>query len=145
MFNFRLCRHNDAILSSTLAVSMPPFREKVIGIIHWLLSKSNKCEKKDYRNSWNSSFFSLNINLVLGAVEFFGIAAGLLIWLISIQRQAPRMNVLLFRSLLQRVSQLYFSIYRNILSQYLEPYIFFERLDKFIKRYDLFLRVSFRI
>jgi len=90
-------------------------------------------------------FFSLNINLVLGAVEFFVIAAGLLIWLISIQRQASRMNVLLFRSLLQRVSQLCFSVYQSILSQYLEPYIFFERLDKFIKRYDLFLRVSFRI
>jgi hypothetical protein len=44
------------------------------------------------------------IDLVVGIVQFFAIAMPILIWLISIRRQISRMNVLLFRSLLQRVS-----------------------------------------
>ncbi|CAF3763873.1 unnamed protein product [Rotaria sordida] len=64
------------ILSSTLATSMPLFREKIMNMVYWLF--------------------------IIGAVEFL---AGLLegfIWNISAKRQTLRMRVSLFRSILQR-------------------------------------------
>ncbi|CAF1318246.1 unnamed protein product [Rotaria sordida] len=70
-------RHNiDVILSSTIATSMPSFREKVMNIVHWLF--------------------------IIGAVELLASSIENFIWTISVKRQTSRMSVSLFRSIVQR-------------------------------------------
>ncbi|CAF1376631.1 unnamed protein product [Rotaria sordida] len=78
-------RHNiDVILSSTIAISIPSFREKVMNIVHWLF--------------------------IITAVEFLASSIGNFIWNISAKRQTFCMSVSLFRSIIQRVSQIHFHL-----------------------------------
>ncbi|CAF1156838.1 unnamed protein product, partial [Rotaria sordida] len=72
----KLRNNRDVILSSTIATSIPSFRQKVMNMVHWL-------------------FIIGTMELLFGAISVF-------IWTISVKRQIFRMSVFLFRSLVQR-------------------------------------------
>ncbi|CAF3961539.1 unnamed protein product [Rotaria sp. Silwood1] len=85
--SYKLRHKIDVALLSTIATSMPSFREKVMNIVHWLF--------------------------MIGAVEFLVSSIENFVWIISVKRQTFRMGVSLFRSLVQRVSQIYFHLQKK--------------------------------
>ncbi|CAF1055230.1 unnamed protein product [Rotaria sordida] len=72
----KLRDNNDVILLSTLATLMPSLREQVMNYIHWLF--------------------------IIGPVLFVASSMAYFIWTITAKRQIFRMNISLFRSLVQR-------------------------------------------
>ena len=58
-----------------------------------------------------SAFFSSYIHIVVSVGQFCCVAFGTCVWMIPIQRQIIRMNIFLFRSLLQRVSPMNISFW----------------------------------
>jgi hypothetical protein len=69
-----------------------------MNLIHWLFSKSNQ-----YNN------LITYITVVIGTIELVSTAINHFIWSVSVKRQTSRMNIRLFKSLLQRVSNLFVS------------------------------------
>ncbi|CAF4022681.1 unnamed protein product, partial [Rotaria sordida] len=72
----KLRYNSDVFLSSTIATSIPSFRQKVMHMVHLL-------------------FITGALELLIGSMSVF-------LWAISVKRQIFRMSVLLFRSLVQR-------------------------------------------
>ncbi|CAF0897185.1 unnamed protein product [Adineta steineri] len=74
----KLCHYDNKIISSTLTPLTPLFRENVMYLVYW--------------------FFGLSI------LAFVCISLEYICWKVATRRQTTRMSVLLFRSLIQRVS-----------------------------------------
>lgn len=64
--------------------------------------------KKEFLNDF------LTINVVVSIGHFCCVVIGTRLWLLTVRRQTSRMNILLFRSLLQRVSWTYFFLFSKI-------------------------------
>jgi hypothetical protein len=92
-------------MSSTLAIPRALFRERIMRYVYLLISKSNVCYYLIIKMNKICFIFSY-VNLVIGIAEFLCATAENFIWTISVKRQISRMNIYLFRSLIQRVSQI---------------------------------------
>ncbi len=128
IFKFRLCRHVDTILLTTLTAPVSSLREKLLKIIHRLLSE------------WNKFPFSLflNTDIVTGIIAGLCVGLSVLTWLATTKRQISRINILLFRSLLQRVSLLWFFAYHKIYFQFLILFLISHRGKTLIKSHTHF-------